>query len=206
MRGQAFIVFQSPIHANEAFKNLNKAPFFGKYMEIQWAKRDSDITLSPQELQNVKKTRRRVISKNYFQSRKFKDRMSKKMAQRSKEIQALDQVNMNILDQMLNPNTPATHQNTEEVNQSKKKKIPSQKKLNEPHSMLILEKLPKIPTDTLKLLFAGLEGYKEIRHIESKGIALIDFEDANMARIALESVESHVFEGGERIHINFAKK
>jgi RNA recognition motif-containing protein len=204
MRGQAFIVFQSPAHAQEALKNLNKAPFFGKYMEVQWAKRDSDITLSPQKIENVRKTRRRVISKTYFQSAKFKERMTKKLAQRSKEIQALDQVNMNLLDKMLNPNVPLS--NTDQIpTQTIPQNIP-QKKLNEPHSMLILEKLPRIPTEELKLLFSGLEGYKEIRHIESKGIALVDFEDANVARTALETVESHIFEGGERIHINFAKK
>ena len=206
MRGQAFIVFQSGAHAQEALQSLNKAPFFGKYMEVQWAKRDSDVVLTAIQTENVKKTRRRVISKTYFQSAKFKERMSKKLAQRSKEMQELDQVNMNLLDHMLNPDAPVSAQNSKKTPQAMPKKIAPQKKLNEPHSMLILEKLPKISTENLKQLFSNLEGYKEIRHIESKGVALVDFEDANMARIALENVESHVFAGGERLQINFAKK
>lgn len=200
MRGQAFIVFQNPAHAQEALKKLNKVPFFGKPMEVQWAKRDSDITLSPMQADRAKKTRKRVISKSYFQSAKFKERMTKKLALRSKEMQGIEKLNMNILDRMLNPG--ASHAGPK----SDKPNLATQKRLNEPHSMLILEKLPEISTEQLRGLFSGLEGFKEIRHILSKRIALVNFEDSNVASSALETVESHVFEGGDPICINFAKK
>lgn len=172
-------------------------------MDIQWAKKDSDIILAPHEMQNVKKNRRRLITKNYFQSSKFKERMSRKKALRSKEIQALDQVNMNLLDRMLNPDVPLADK------PPKKEADPNpvtQKRLNEPHSMLILEKLPDVNTQVLNNLFSSYDGFKEIRHIVSKKIALIDFEDSARASMALEGLEDHVFESGDPIHINFAKK
>lgn len=205
MRGQAFIVFQSPAHAQEALNNLNKALFFGKPMEVQWAKRDSDITLSPLQVDRARKTRKRLISKNYFQSVKFKERMAKKLALRSKEMEGIDKLNMNILDRMLNPEGLKPGQTLPGRNPDRSA-LSTQKRLNEPHSMLILEKLPDISTDKLRELFSKLDGFKEIRHIHSKRIALVNFEDASAASLALETVETHVFEGGEPISINFAKK
>lgn len=213
MRGQAFIAFQNPLQAQEALKTLNNAPFFGKLMEIQWAKRDSDITLSPAQAQKNKETRKRLISKNYFQTPKFKERMNKKIALRSKEMQNLNNLNMNLLDKMLNPdNTNPDHQNPSDLAQNKipksykEPKTSMQKPLNEPHSMLILEKLPDIATDDVKKLFSSFEGFKEIRHIRLKRLALVDFMDSSAATTALESVKSHMFESGDLIQVNFAKK
>lgn len=200
MRGQAFVAFQNPLQAQEAFKTMNNAPFFGKLMEIQWAKRDSDITLSPALAQKKKDNRKRVITKNYFQSTKFKDRMNKKKALRNQEMESL---NINILDKMLDSGQTQVKKEVQVPIPSKK---PPQKPLNEPHFMLILEKLPDIPTEQLKALFSGLEGFKEIRHIGKRRVALVDFEDSSTASTALEAVKSHVFEGGEEIHINFGKK
>ena len=200
MRGQAFVAFQHPLQAQEAFKTMNNAPFFGKAMEIQWAKRDSDITLSPALAQKKRETRTRVITKKYFQSSKFKERMNKKKTLRTQEMQNL---NINLLDSMLTPQVPGQTKE-EPVPVAPKKTL--QKPLNEPHSMLILEKLPDIPTEQVKALFSNLEGFKEIRHIQSKRIALVDFEDSSASTAALETVKSHVFEGGNSIHVNFAKK
>lgn len=203
MRGQAFVVFQSNAHATEGIKNLHQAPFFGKPMEVQWARQDSDVTLTGEQLEKAKKSRRRLITKNYFKSPKFKERMSKKLAQRSKEMQALEQENQNVLDQTLNPNRPPS---SEKPLPAKDTLPPPQKKLNEPHSMLILKDLPDVTTAILREMFSKFEGFKEIRHISSKKLALVDFADSSLAALALEAMEPFTFESGESLHINFAKK
>jgi U1 small nuclear ribonucleoprotein A len=205
MRGQAFIVYQNNAQASEALRNLNNAPFFGKAMEVQWARRDSDVTLSLPEQEKIRKTRRRLITKEYFKSRKFKERMSKKMAQRSKELQELGQSNAQVIEQLSNPQTSDSQVQSKQVIVPEGPPAP-QKKLNEPHSMLILKNLPDIPTETLKGLFAKFEGFKEMRHIISKKVALVDFDDSSLASVALEGMEKFVFEGGEVININFGKK
>lgn len=198
MRGQAFVVFQSPAHAEAARGALHQAPFFGKPMEVHWARRDSDITLSPGQAQAVRATRKRLITKNYFQSAQFKKRMARKLALRSKEMAGLGQLNMAILGKMLN--------SKEDRPGGGAPGGPAQRRLNEPHSMLLLEKLPDVDKAALEALFAGQEGLKEIRHIGPKRIALVDFEDSASAAAALERVREQRFEGGEPVRINFAKK
>ena len=225
MRGQAFVVFKSKGDAGSALRGLNGNQFFGKNMEIQWAKRDSDFLLKEKNRSN-KLGRSRLITKSYFNSHKFKDRMARKMNQRSKEIQALKVHGMSYLDHMLDPkrstqpNGSAQHPLNNIQNLSGNlpsnpvpgtvngELIPktSKKPMNEPNNILLLEKLPDIETDELIKLFQQYEGFKEVRHIRPRRVAFIDFSTSILAANALTGAMTQEVGENEKLNINFAKK
>jgi RNA recognition motif-containing protein len=201
MRGQSFIVFKKKQHAKAAKEGLNGFTIFGKQMEVQWAKRDSDFVIS-KDKRSYKIGKSRLVTKDYFHSEKFKQRMHKKLNEQQST--------------MINNSLPVNSQNittmNDNSNDSLNKVIANtnlmyqEKQLNQINNTLLLDKLPDISTDVLIQIFSVFEGYKGVRHIRPRRVSFVDFDVNTQASSALAQTKDHIFEDGTKISINFAKK
>lgn len=201
MRGQAFIVFKKKQHAKAAREGLNGFTIFGKQMEVQWAKRDSDFVI-PKDKRSYKIGKSRLVTKDYFHSEKFKQRMHKKLNEQQSN--------------MINNSVPVNSENNtamnDKLNDSLNKVMVNvnqmfqEKQLNQINNILLLDKLPDISTDVLIQIFSVFDGYKGVRHIRPRRVSFVDFEVNTQASSALAQTKDHVFEDGTKISINFAKK
>ena len=213
MKGQAFIVFKSKQSAKDALAGMHDVLFFQKKMNIDWARRDSDIAL-PEPKRSTKLNRSRLITKEYFQTEKFKKRMAKKMDLRSKQMENPKSNPMpGILDRMLDPNRPPVNPNFMPVvvqqnpmpgNMTMGQRL--QQTLNAPHDVLLVEKLPDLTDEEVKGLFKVYDGFKGVRYIQKRRLAFVDFESSVQAGSALNHVKSQAEQQGQVICINFAKK
>jgi U2 small nuclear ribonucleoprotein B'' len=86
-------------------------------------------------------------------------------------------------------------------------KRPVQQNQNAPHNILFAEGLPDDCTDQmLTMLFQQYGGYKEVRLIQAKKVAFIEYTDALQAGVALQNLNGFKLTPEHPMAVSFAKK
>ncbi|KAJ3121493.1 hypothetical protein HK098_003631 [Nowakowskiella sp. JEL0407] len=76
-----------------------------------------------------------------------------------------------------------------------------------PNSLLLVQNFPQdIITDDLAKLFMQYPGYKEIRLIQLKGVAFVQFENEQQSEIAKKALHGYRISADHEIKVTFAKK
>ena len=89
----------------------------------------------------------------------------------------------------------------------KRQMIQQNQSQNAPHNILFAQGLPEDCTDEmLSMLFQQYQGYKEVRLIQAKKVAFIEYTDAMQAGVALQNLNGFKLTPEYPMSVSFAKK
>jgi len=186
-KGQAFVVFKDIPSATNALRSMQGFPFYDKPMRIAYAKCKSDAvakldgTFVPRE-------------------KKRGDRRRQEEPARKKPQKQIRQ-SVPIL-----PQPKDTTSNGPSSSQASAAASGSAPDL--PNQILFLSNLPDETTEImLSMLFQQFPGYKEVRLVPGRhDIAFVEFEDAEQARSAKETLDGFKITPTHAMAITFARK
>jgi len=187
LRGQAFIVFRDLNSASTAKHALNGAVIFGKDLRVNYSKNMSD-TISKLSGQYVHKDK----VKRDLEKKKKRD---EKMKEKKKKIKI--------------ENDEKKEKNVEKVEITNKQQLQQQQTTQTllPNNILFVENLPEqVSEPMIKYLFAQYGGFREVRLLQGKGIAFIEFDNEINAGTALVGLNGYTIYQDSRLQISFAKK
>jgi len=196
LRGQAWVVFDTPGMAQSAKQSCEKLLFFEKEMVIQYAKTTSDViakregTFVPRE-----KRRRRETDVNKSSSSALGGGHPPGESSQSSHGGA-------------GSTSHSTSTASMMMDKSSKKLKTASLVRNEPNKILFLEHLPTECTqEMLSILFQQYHGFKEVRMVPGKkDLAFVEFGDDMQAGIALQGLYGFKLTPTDVLHVNFARK
>jgi len=182
LRGQAWIVFDSLAGATKAMRAGQEMEFFGKNLELSYAKRKSDTIA---KMDGTYKPKRRDKKTNLAKALQL---------QASKTPSAPPQ-----------KKAPMKAIENQAANRITRKEVVD---TNPPNRILFVENLPQAcSTMMLAILFQQYAGYKEARLVNGKpGIAFVEFEDKEQAGQARESLQGFKITPSNLMKITFARQ
>jgi len=188
MRGQAFVVFKDIPSATNALRSMQGFPFYDKPMRIGYAKSKSDAVA---KLDNTYVPR----------ERKRGDRKRQEEPARKKPLKQLRQ-SVPIIPQAVKAAEPIPG------NGSAPTLTGSVSAPELPNQILFLSNLPDETTEImLSMLFQQFDGYKEVRLVPGRhDIAFVEFENAEQARSAKETLQGFKITPTNAMSITFARK
>ncbi|TVU47370.1 hypothetical protein EJB05_06969 [Eragrostis curvula] len=183
LRGQAWVVFSEITAATNAFRGLQEFEFYGKKMQVQYAKTKSDCIAKEDGTYAPKEKRKKQEEKAAEKKRRAEE------------------------SQQTGPNAAAAQSNGFGNQASRQGKVP-QEEAAPPNNILFIENLPRETTDKmLQLLFQQYPGFREVRMIEAKpGIAFVEFEDDSQSNVAMMALQGFKIAPEYPMVITYAKK
>lgn len=186
-RGQAWIVFESLSSAEKAVGEMANFSFYGKPMQVRFAKVKSDVvskkdgTFETRPLRKVQKAKKKKGSKSK------KDKKDKKTVKTERGGPEL----VGVKDEPEAPDTP----------------VPQALPPAHPNRVLFVENLPNKTTDVmLSTLFQQFQGYREARLVNGKpGIAFVEYEDVSQASTAKQALHNFPL-GTNNMKVTYARQ
>jgi len=190
MRGQAFVVFKDIPSATNALRSMQGFPFYDKPMRIAYAKTKSDAVAK--------------LDNTYIPRERKRDRKRQEEPARKKPHKQLRQ-SVPIL-----PQTPKVVEPSSATNGPAAQPAAggSSTAPELPNQILFLSNLPDETTEImLSMLFQQFAGYKEVRLVPGRhDIAFVEFENAEQARSAKETLQGFKITPTHAMSITFARK
>jgi len=188
MRGQAFVVFKDIPSATNALRSMQGFPFYEKPMRIAYAKSKSDAIAK--------------LDNTYVPRERKRDRKRQEEPARKKPHKQLRQ-SVPILPQapkVVEPSANGPAAQPSAVGPAAAPELPNQ--------ILFLSNLPDETTEImLSMLFQQFAGYKEVRLVPGRhDIAFVEFENAEQARSAKETLQGFKITPTHAMSITFARK
>jgi len=192
MRGQAFVVFKDIPSATNALRSMQGFPFYDKPMRIAYAKGKSDAVA---KLDNtfVPRERKRERRKQEEPSRK------KPHKQLRQSVPIIPQAKVPT-EEAASLQAPSVAAAGPMASAAPAPELPNQ--------ILFLSTLPDETTEImLSMLFQQFTGYKEVRLVPGRhDIAFVEFENAEQARSAKETLQGFKITPTHAMTITFARK
>jgi RNA recognition motif-containing protein len=181
MRGQAFIVFKDIGQAASALRALQRFPFFGKPLQINYAKTKSDAVAD-------------IEGHLADHQRERRDRK----AQRIAEEAAHPKVKKEKRQKIEAPQQPVVEVLT---NAQLEDQLP-------PHKVLFVQRLPSSTTEAaLVQLFSQHAGFTEVRTVPGKpDIAFVEFENEALAAEVRQALQAFELVPEHPMRIVFGRK
>lgn len=195
MRGQAFVVFKDIPSATNALRSMQGFPFYDKPMRIAYAKSKSDVVAK--------------ADNTYVPRERKRERKRQEEPSRKKPHKQLRQ-SVPILPQTPKPEPAAANgpadQPAATAAAAPAGTAPAAPEL--PNQILFLSNLPDETTEImLSMLFQQFAGYKEVRLVPGRhDIAFVEFENADQARSAKETLQGFKITPTHAMTITFARK
>lgn len=189
MRGQAFVVFKDIPSATNALRSMQGFPFYDKPMRIAYAKSKSDVVAK--------------ADNTYVPRERKRERKRQEEPSRKKPHKQLRQ-SVPILPQA--PKVEPAPANGPAVQPAAAPGSTAAPEL--PNQILFLSNLPDETTEImLSMLFQQFAGYKEVRLVPGRhDIAFVEFENADQARSAKETLQGFKITPTHAMTITFARK
>jgi len=188
MRGQAFVAFQDIPSATNALRSMQGFPFYDKPMRIAFAKSKSDAVSKLDGTYNAEK------------EKKFKRKAQEIKKKPVKQIRQ----SVPIIQPVAEPERPAAASvSAGPPPQQQQQNVPEV-----PNQILFLSNLPDETTEImLSMLFRQIPGYKEVRLVPGRhDIAFVEFENADQARTAKDTLNGFKISPAHPMAITFARK
>jgi RNA recognition motif-containing protein len=184
-RGQAFVVFKDIPSATNALRSMQGFPFYDKPMRISYAKSKSDAVAK--------------LDNTYVPREKKRERRKQEEPAKKKPHKQIRQ-SVPIIPQPkdASSNGPVPQQSVQ----------PGSAAPELPNQILFLSNLPDETTEImLSMLFQQFAGYKEVRLVPGRhDIAFVEFENAEQARTAKETLDGFKITPTHAMTITFARK
>lgn len=188
-RGQAWVVFETITSAQKAVGEMANFSFYGKPMQVHFAKIKSDVvskkegSFAPRPLRKVLKPKKKKAGKSK------KDKKDKKV---KTERGDANQAAVGVKDEPDVPDAAPTPQ-----------ALPPAL----PNRVLFVENLPNKTTDVmLSTLFQQFPGYREARLVNGKpGIAFVEYDDVMQATTAKQALHNFPL-GANNMKVTFARQ
>jgi RNA recognition motif-containing protein len=192
-RGQAFVVFKDIPSATNALRSMQGFPFYDKPMRIAYAKSKSDAVA---KLDNTFVPR----EKKRGDRRKMEEPARKKP---QKQIRQSVPILPQAKDSSNGVPSSSSSSSSQQAAGSGSSTAPEL-----PNQILFLSNLPDETTEImLSMLFQQFPGYKEVRLVPGRhDIAFVEFEDAEQARSAKETLDGFKITPTHAMAITFARK
>lgn len=184
-RGQAFVVFKDIPSATNALRSMQGFPFYDKPMRIAYAKSKSDAVAK--------------LDNTYVPREKKRERRKQEEPAKKKPHKQIRQ-SVPII-----PQPKDTSSNGVAPQQAVQ---PASAAPELPNQILFLSNLPDETTEImLSMLFQQFAGYKEVRLVPGRhDIAFVEFENAEQARTAKETLDGFKITPTHAMTITFARK
>jgi len=189
MRGQAFVVFKDIPSATNALRSMQGFPFYDKPMRIAYAKSKSDAVAK--------------LDNTYVPRERKRERRKQEEPTRKKPHKQIRQSVPIIPQPQKEPvakNGPTPQTTAPAAGTTTAPELPNQ--------ILFLSNLPDETTEImLSMLFQQFPGYKEVRLVPGRhDIAFVEFENAEQARSAKETLQGFKITPTHAMTITFARK
>lgn len=177
-RGQAWAVFSTVESATRSISALQRYPFFGKEMRLDFAKENADV---------VAKLQGEFVQKKREPKPKATAVEATAVAVEGGESQP-----------------PPKRARVDEGDASGGGGHDSN---NPPGPLLKTDNLPAETTSQqLEDLFARYEGFLEVRLAQGKFVAFVEYKTVDQAQVAREGLKGHQLTPQHRLRVNFAKQ
>ena len=188
MRGQAFLVFREQEMADRALHDLQSFVFFGKEMRISYARTLSDVT-----------TTARGLYEKRVQKERNKRRRENLEAARARKR---DQVTNSIRNLKKRTGGGDAEGEDEEDSSSEEK---ATEERGEKNKTLFVEGLTEDTTqEMLQKLFGQYSGLEEVRYIESRRVAFVQYENEKCAKAAKFGLDNFRLKKEHKIRVSYA--
>ena len=188
MRGQAFLVFREQEMADRALHDLQSFVFFGKEMRISYARTLSDVT-----------TTARGLYEKRVQKERNKRRRENLEAARARKR---DQVTNSIRNLKKRTGGGDAEGEDEEDSSSEEK---ATEERGEKNQTLFVEGLTEDTTqEMLQKLFGQYRGLEEVRYIESRRVAFVQYENEKCAKAAKFGLDNFRLKREHKIRVSYA--
>ena len=184
LRGHVWVVFGDVASATQAMQCLNGYNFYGKPMDIQYARSKSDViakrdgTFKPRPLR-----KRKAASENGDANGALKKAAVKGPALKPSSRAAT----------VVSPNAAPARVDVAHS--------------TPPNKILFAENLPpKCTSEMLQVLFQQYAGFKEVRFVSGKGVAFIEYDTEASAGIALQGLNNFKLQPTVLMRLSYAKK
>ncbi|WVN85694.1 uncharacterized protein L203_100843 [Cryptococcus depauperatus CBS 7841] len=187
MRGQAFVSFSDVETANEARRDVNEFPLYGKPIQISFAKSLSDSVM--------KKTKDEKAFEEHIKHRSE----DKKLKRKSNPLRQKAQAKLKA-----EPSTAGAPSGPS----AKKARLQMPDEYLPPNSVLFIQNLPDGTTsEELREVFEVHPGLVEIRTIPAKkDIAFVEFADETTATVAKDALHNFKIDGETKMKVTYARK
>ena len=209
MRGQAFIIFESPDSAAQALTSMQSFPLYEKPLRIQFSKSDSDV-ISKRKNTYVERPKRHNETESPSISKKEKRRQQLATKQ---EQQRLMKAQIAAQFPGLPAGMPPMMQGMPPM------MIPPPPMMNRPvlhppifggempNNILFVSNLQDANESMLTTLFKAYNGFREVRLIPGRdGIAFVEFDLDHHAAMAKDGLQGFKVTPDKAMMITFAKK
>ncbi|CAD7932163.1 unnamed protein product [Amoebophrya sp. A25] len=207
-RGQAWVVFKSIASAREAKERLQDYPLFDKPMRVDFARTKSDV-ISKEDgtfVPRPKNTLKQDPTKRDAEKKKAEAQQAAKEAAAAAAPSGVQPGQMGAMN--FRPGMPAVAGSTPAFFQ-----VPTMPMLQPqlgsmyPNETLFVQNLPKQATENLlRLLFQQYPGFKEVRYIDSRNCAFVDYSTTPHATHAMHALATLEIQPGLRMNISYARK
>lgn len=197
-RGQAWVIFEEVESAIKAQGEMKDFSFYGKPMQVNFAKVKSDV-VSKKDGSFQARPKRKVEKK-----RKGKKKTGEKKSKKTKKSSTTEAANGNgtaapeaeesaAPDGPPPPSEPAPVQNLPPA---------------APNRILFVENLPTQCTNSmLSMLFQQYIGFKEARLVNGKpGIAFVEFNDAPQSMVAKQALHNFKITASNNMKVTYARQ
>lgn len=199
LRGQAFILFEDVQSATSALKAEQGFTFFGKDLQLQYAKEKSD-RIAKQDGTFVPKDRKRLAAEAITSSeKKIKvDAITTGAgADADADAEVGDNVPLPVEVTVQDPASLVKDSETDDEAEADDAAAPS--------NILFADSLPKDCNEMmLACLFRSYAGYKEVR-IPRDGLAFIEFDEEPHATVALKALNGFKLSSEDALKLKYGK-
>lgn len=193
LRGQAFILFEDVQAATSALKGEQGFTFFGKDLQIQYAKEKSDRIAKQDGSFTPKDRKKRPVPDD--EDVQNDEKKIKVISNGNDE----DSLAVHLQDPASLVDAPAAVAVAVEVQAEDEVAVAA------PSSILFADSLPQGCNEMmLACLFRSYAGYKEVR-IPREGLAFIEFDDEPHATVALQALNGFKLSAEETLKLKYGK-
>mmetsp|Transcript_1513 Transcript_1513/g.2285 ORF Transcript_1513/g.2285 Transcript_1513/m.2285 type:complete len:255 (-) Transcript_1513:38-802(-) len=195
LRGQAFVIFDNVSSATAALQAEQDFTFFGKDLQIQYAREKSD---------RIAKKDGTFVAKDRKAKREAKEAaIAVEQAAKRVKMEALSASNLAVV----SVNDPSTLVKEDAGPVVPAVVAPVEKTSNEPtpSNILFADSLPEDCNEmVLKCLFSSYSGFKEVR-IPRVGLAFIEFDEEPHSSIALKALNGFKLSATDTLNLKYGK-
>ncbi|CAD7974905.1 unnamed protein product [Amoebophrya sp. A120] len=191
-RGQAWVVYKNLDSAKEAMAALQNYPLFDKPMRLQYAKTKSDAIakLDGSFVPRPKNTLKQDPTKRDAAKKKAEAEAAAKAAGNMQA--AFAAVNANPMS-FFQTAQPVMHQRPVVGG------FPNE-------TLFVVNLPPSVNQTMLRMLFGQYSGMREVRHVESRQCAFIEYVSEPHATAALRALANFDIKPGQKLEIGYMKK
>jgi len=124
---------------------------------------------------------------------------------RKEEI--IESSTMDVEEEEDEPNSPSKNQEGESDKQSQKKQEVFLPQNNPPNKMLFVQNIPDgISELVLQTLFDKFPGFKEVRLVQGKNVAFVEYQTDVQSSVAMSELQSFKIDEGHKLVVSFQKQ